>query len=172
MNPIKSLARPLVAAPFVVTGIETLRNPGPRAEQVAPLIKPLADRAPWLPSDDPETLVRIEGALSLGTGVLFALGRFQRLTTLLLAAQLVPAVLTEHKFWGAGDPNEKASERAQALKNFGLLGALLMVGTAPTKRRPVTALKHTAREAKLQAKAARADAGRRAERTRRKIATR
>ncbi|MFC6934423.1 hypothetical protein ACFQHO_31480 [Actinomadura yumaensis] len=67
MRPITTLARPFVAAPYIMTGLETLRDPRTRAEQVAPTVKPIADRVDWLPKD-PETLVRIEGALSLGTG--------------------------------------------------------------------------------------------------------
>jgi uncharacterized membrane protein YphA (DoxX/SURF4 family) len=123
MQIIRTIARPLVAAPFMVTGLETLRNPVPRAEKVAPTLKPLADRVSWLPSKDPETLVRIQGAISLGAGALFTLGRFQRLTTLLLAAEVVPALLTEHQFWKEDDPDRRVTERALMLKNAGLFGA-------------------------------------------------
>ena len=42
-----------MAAPFVVTGIETLRDPGRRAERIAPVIKPLADRCPGSPARTP-----------------------------------------------------------------------------------------------------------------------
>jgi uncharacterized membrane protein YphA (DoxX/SURF4 family) len=121
----------------MVTGLETLRNPAPRADKVAPALKPLADRVSWLPSKDPETLVRVQAAIGLGAGALFALGRFQRLTTLLLAAELVPALLTEHRFWGEDDPDRRALERAQMLKNAGLFGALLYAGAAPSRHRPV-----------------------------------
>lgn len=172
MRPIRTLARPLVAAPFVVTGIETLRDPGPRADRVAPMLKPLADRVSWLPSDDPERLVRLQGALSLGTGALLAVGRFQRLTTFLLAGQLVPALLAEHRFWTERDPERRASERSQFLKTAGLFGALLLAGGAPTRRRPVRAAKAGVHEARLQAALARSEAGRKAERARRKAARR
>ena len=170
MQLIKTIARPLVAAPFVVAGVETLRNPGPRAEEIAPVIKPYADRVSWLPSKDPETLVRMQGALSLGTGALLAMGRFQRLATLLLTAQLVPALLTEHRFWSEEDPERRVSERSQLLKTAALFGALLIAGTAPGRRRPVRAAKAGAREARLQAALAKSEVGRRAERTCRKAA--
>ena len=87
------MARPLVAAPYIMTGLDAIRDPRERAEQVGPAVKPVADRIEWMPKD-PETLVRIEGAISLGTGALLLTGRFRRLTTLLLAAQLVPALAT------------------------------------------------------------------------------
>src|SRR4051812_30140442 len=137
MQIIRTLARPLVAAPFMVTGLETLRNPAPRADQVAPALKPLADRVSWLPSKDPETLVRLQGAIGLGAGALFALGKFQRLTTLLLAAEVLPALLTEHRFWKEDDPDRRTSERTQMLKNAGLFGALLYAGAQPSRVRPV-----------------------------------
>jgi uncharacterized membrane protein YphA (DoxX/SURF4 family) len=168
MRIIRMIARPLVAAPFVVTGLETLRNPGPRAEKAAPILKPLADRVSWLPSKDPETLVRMQGALSVGAGTLLALGRFQRLTTLLLAAEMVPGLLTEHRFWDEDDPARRGTERALLLRDAGLFGALLIAGTAPIDHHPVRAAKAGLHEARLQAAVARSEAGRRAERARRK----
>jgi uncharacterized membrane protein YphA (DoxX/SURF4 family) len=172
MQIIRTIARPFVAAPFMVTGLETLRNPTPRAEKVAPTLKPLADRVSWLPSKDPETLVRIQGAVSVGAGVLFAMGRFQRLTALLLAAELVPSLLTENRFWSEDDADQRAAERAMMLKNAGLFGALVYAAAAPSRHRPVKAARTGLREARLQAAIARAEAGRKAERARRKAAKR
>jgi uncharacterized membrane protein YphA (DoxX/SURF4 family) len=172
MQIIRTIARPLVAAPFMVTGLETLRNPAPHADRVAPVLKPLADRVSWLPSKDPETLVRIQGAVGLGAGALFALGRFQRLTTLMLAAEMVPALLTEHRFWKEDDPDRRAVQQAMMLKNAGLFGALLYAGAAPCQHRPVKAAKAGLHEARMQAAIAKAEAGRKAERARRKAAKR
>ncbi|MFC6878568.1 MULTISPECIES: DoxX family membrane protein [Actinomadura] len=150
MRPITTLARPFVAAPYIMTGLETLRDPRTRAEQVAPTVKPIADRVDWLPKD-PETLVRIEGALSLGTGALLLTGKFRRLTTLLLAAQLVPSLATEHRYWTEDDPERRASERSHLLKNASLFGALLMVATEP-RRSPRTAeLRRQVHDAQVRA---------------------
>jgi uncharacterized membrane protein YphA (DoxX/SURF4 family) len=153
MQLFSALARPFVAAPFVVTGIENLRNPGPRADQVAPVVKPIVDHLEWLPTKDPETLVRLQGALSLGAGALLALGKFKRLTTLLLAAQLVPALLTEHRYWTEDDPERRASERSHLLKNAGLFGALLLVATEPRKHPRVEALRRQAHDTRIKARA-------------------
>lgn len=172
MQIIRTIARPLVAAPFMVTGLETLRNPSPRADHVAPALKPLADRVSWLPSKDPETLVRIQGAVTLGAGALFAMGRLQRLTALLLAAELVPELLTEHRFWTEDDSDSRASERTQLLRAAGLFGALVYAAVEPSRHRPVKAARAGLHEARLQAVIARAEAGRKAERARRKAAGR
>jgi uncharacterized membrane protein YphA (DoxX/SURF4 family) len=148
MQPIRSLARPLVALPFVVAGLETLRDPSPRAEQVAPTVKSIADRMDWLPTKDPVALVRFQAALSVGTGALLTLGRFKRLTTLLLTAQMVPSLLTEHHYWTEDDPERRASERSHLLKNLSLFGALLIMTTEPRRR---SALARRTRDARIKA---------------------
>ena len=153
MRPITTLARPLVAAPYIITGLETLRDPGPRAEQVAPAVKPIADRLEWLPTKDPEALVRFQGALSLGTGMLLLTGRLRRTTAFLLAAQLVPALATEHRYWTEDDPERRVSERSHLLKSAGLFGALLMVAAAPGRPQRTAELRRALREARTQAEA-------------------
>jgi uncharacterized membrane protein YphA (DoxX/SURF4 family) len=151
MRPFSTLARSLVAAPFVVTGIENLRNPGPRADQVGPVMKPIVDRLDWLPTKDPESLVRLQGALSLSAGALLTLGRFKRLSTLLLAAQMVPVLLTEHHYWTEDDPERRADQRSQLLKSASLFGALLLVATEPRKHPRVQALRRQAHDTRIKA---------------------
>ncbi|MEU8341334.1 DoxX family protein [Spirillospora sp. NPDC048832] len=143
------MARPLVAAPYITTGLDAIRDPRERAERVGPAVKPVADRIEWMPKD-PETLVRIEGAISLGTGALLLTGRFRRLTTLLLAAQLVPALATEHRFWTEDDPERRADERAHLLKNAALFGALLMAATEPRRPPRAAELRRAVRESQIR----------------------
>ncbi|TMQ92451.1 DoxX family membrane protein [Actinomadura soli] len=152
MRPFTTLARPFVAAPFIMNGLDAVRDPRERAERVGPVVKPVADRIDWLPKDA-ETLVRLQGALSLGTGALLLTGRFRRLTTLLLAAQMVPVLATEHRYWSEDDPEHRASERSHLLKNAGLFGALLMVASEP-RRTPRTAeIRRQARETQIKSAA-------------------
>lgn len=149
MRPFTTMARPLVAAPYIMTGLDAIRDPRERAEQVGPAVKPVADRIEWMPKD-PETLVRIEGAISLGTGALLLTGRFRRLTTLLLAAQLVPALATEHRYWTEDDPERRASERSHLLKNAALFGALLMAATEPRRPPRAAELRRALRETQIK----------------------
>ncbi|QFG25083.1 DoxX family protein [Actinomadura sp. WMMB 499] len=149
MRPFTTLARPFVAAPFIMTGLDAMRDPRERAERVAPAAKPVADRFDWLPKD-PESLVRMQGALSVGTGALLLTGRFRRLTTLLLAAQVVPAMATEHRYWTVDDPDERANERAHLLKNAGLFGALLMVAAEPRRAPRLAEVRRAARETQIK----------------------
>ncbi|WP_064743497.1 DoxX family protein [Actinomadura rifamycini] len=145
MRPFTTLARPFVAAPFIMTGLDAMRDPRERAERVGPAAKPVTDRLEWLPKD-PEALVRMQGALSVGTGALLLTGRFRRLTALLLAAQVVPALATEHRYWTEDDPDARANERAHLLKNAGLFGALLMVAAEPRRAPRLAEVRRAARE--------------------------
>ena len=123
MTVVRRLARPMLASVFVWGGMEALRNPEPKepaADRVGPSI---AAKIPYLP-EDPETLVKLNAAVQLGAGSLLALGRFPRLSSMLLAGSLVPTTLAGHRFWEEKDPEERYRQRGNFLKNVGLLGGL------------------------------------------------
>lgn len=124
----------MVSAIFLTGGLDTLRDPAPKASAAEPVAPALAARLPWL-SDDPRSLVTANAAVQVGAGALFALGRLPRLSSLLLAASLVPTTATEHRFWEESDPALRAQQRAQFLKNLGLLGGLLLAAV-DTEGRP------------------------------------
>ncbi|HEY7718455.1 MAG TPA: DoxX family protein [Pedococcus sp.] len=133
MSLIRRVARPMLAAMFVVGGLDQLRHPGKQAQKVAPL----ADRAApvlGLPND-PELLVRANGAAMVGGGVLFAMGVVPRVTSMVLAGTLVPTTYAGHPFWEAKDPATRAQQRTAFLKNLGILGGLLLA-TVDTEGRP------------------------------------
>lgn len=134
MTVVRRLARPLLAASFVSGGVDVLRDPGakvPAAERVAP---PIAARLPYLP-EDPEQLVRINAAAQVGAGVLLSLGRFPRLSSLILALSVIPTTLAGHRFWEEDDPVKRKQQRLHFLKNLGLLGGLLLAAV-DTEGRP------------------------------------
>ncbi|MGH3319989.1 MAG: DoxX family protein [Streptosporangiaceae bacterium] len=131
---VRSIARPMLAAVFVTGGLDALRNPGPRAKRSEPVTDMMTRSIPNLPRD-PETLVRINAAVHIGTGVVFALGKFPRLTPLVLAATLVPTTLGGHRFWEEEDAQQRAHQRTHFLKNTGLLGGLLFAAAAGKGRR-------------------------------------
>ncbi|MFP5317206.1 MAG: DoxX family protein [Acidimicrobiia bacterium] len=130
----RRLARPLLASVFVNGGIETLRNPGPRAELAEPVTGKIGEPAP-LP-DDPDQLVKANAVVQVVGGVLLAVGKLRRLAAVALAVSLVPTTLAGHRFWEAEDPAEKAQQQTQFAKNMGLLGGLILAavdtGGAPS----------------------------------------
>ncbi|MER7010567.1 DoxX family protein [Saccharopolyspora sp. NPDC000359] len=126
---IRRLARPMLAAVFIYGGIGSLRDAPNHAKAAAPLLEkagPIKDSLPDKVPTDPETLVRIDGAVKIGAGAMLALGKFPRLAALLLAGSTVPTTLAAHSFWEISDPQERANQQVHFLKNVGLLGGLLL----------------------------------------------
>jgi uncharacterized membrane protein YphA (DoxX/SURF4 family) len=127
---VRRIARPLLAAPFVFGGIETLRNPQSRVPGARPVVEKVTEQAdkalPVQLPRDVEQWVKIDAAVKVGAGLLFALGRFPRLAAVLLSASVVPTTLAGHRFWEKDDPQEKTGHLIHFLKNLGLLGGLLL----------------------------------------------
>ena len=171
MTVVRRLARPLLSSMFVTGGLDSLRHPDTKAaaaEQVGP---PIAKRLPYLP-EDPESLVRINGAVQVGAGLMLALGRFPRLSAALLAGSLVPTTLAAHRFWDEEDETRRAQQRIHFFKNLSMLGGLILAAV-DTEGRPSLAwrarhathhaavsTRRTRRAAKLNAKLAARDARR------------
>lgn len=118
----RSLSRALVAAPFIVGGIQALRSSQRLAPAAGDVADTLAEQVGLLA--DPETLVKVNAAVQIGGGVLLALGLAPRLTSIALAASLVPTTLEGHRFWEAkGD--DRHQQMMQFAKNAGMLGGLI-----------------------------------------------
>ncbi|HEX8496831.1 MAG TPA: DoxX family membrane protein [Actinomycetales bacterium] len=124
MSAVRRIARPLLAATFIAGGLDAYRHPAPRAKAAAPLIAKLPPQL-GLP-DDPELLVRINAAAMAGAGGLLALGRFPRLSALVLAATIVPTTVVGHPFWQVKDPVARKQQQQHFMKNLGLLGGALL----------------------------------------------
>lgn len=158
----------MLASIFVVGGLDALRHPGPRVAKAATFADKVA--APLGLPEDPELLVRANGAAMVAGGGLLALGRFPRLAAAVLAGSLLPTTAAGHPFWVEQDPAVRAQQRTQFLKNLGLLGGLLLAAV-DTEGRPGLAYRAgmastaagrvartTRREARHLARAARREA--------------
>jgi uncharacterized membrane protein YphA (DoxX/SURF4 family) len=121
----RRIARPLLAAVFIADGIDSLRDPERKAKAAQAVTVPLARRVPAVP-DDPELLVRLNGTVQVGAGVLLAVGRFRRLAALALIASIVPTTYAAHRFWEEDDDVIRADQQVHFLKNVGLLGGLVL----------------------------------------------
>jgi uncharacterized membrane protein YphA (DoxX/SURF4 family) len=124
----------MLSAIFISGGLDALRNPKskvPAAEDVAP---PIAAKLPYLPQD-PEQLVKINGAVQVGAGAMLALGRFPRLSSMLLAGSIIPTTIAGHRFWEEDEPGPRAQQQIHFFKNVGLLGGL-MLAAVDTEGRP------------------------------------
>lgn len=179
VNPVRFLARPMLASMFVVGGLDSLRNPQPKvpaADQVTgQLTDQLGDNVPAPIQDaDTETLVRANGAAQVVGGTLLALGKLPRLSAAVLAATLVPTTMAGHRFWEETDEAQRANQQIHFFKNVSMMGGLLITamdtqGKPGLAWRAGHAVEHagmaadrTKREAKLATKLARAEAKSRA----------
>jgi uncharacterized membrane protein YphA (DoxX/SURF4 family) len=125
MLTVRTLIRPLLAAPFVVGGSSALKQPKPAADKSADVSVPIAGNV-GLPTD-PVTLVKVNALVQIGGGIVLALGWFPRLVSLVLGASLVPTTIAGHRFWAARDKGERELQAMQFAKNAGILGGLLAV---------------------------------------------
>jgi putative oxidoreductase len=137
MKPVRSAARAMLGAIFVVSGVRNLMNPDPQVEptkRVTDRVAPLIERVdPRLPTD-PRTLVQIKSAVDVLAGLLLATGHVTRPAAAVLAANLVPTTLAGHPFWSY-PKEERRPQQVHFLKNLGLLGGLLLAAS-DTEGRP------------------------------------
>lgn len=134
MSLLRLVGRPLLASMFVSGGLQSLRAPEELAPTAESVVRPVTDRVPALP-DRTEEVVRLTGAVQVAAGLLLATGRVPRVAALAIAATLVPTTLAAHRFWEAEDPDERAQQRVQFLKNASMLGGL-MIAAADTEGNP------------------------------------
>ena len=123
MTPTRWLSRPLLSSMFVAGGIDAIRNASEKVKVAEPITRHLTDRG--VPFET-ATLVQINGAVQVAGGLMLASGRFPRVAALALAASLVPTTLAGHRFWEEEDPEVRARQRIQFLKNASMLGGLLL----------------------------------------------
>lgn len=71
--------------------------------------------------------VLVSGAMALAGGVMIAAGIWGDLGALLLVAFLIPTAFLMHPFWKVDDPQAKAGEQAQFMKNVALIGGSLVL---------------------------------------------
>ena len=124
MTVVRRIARPMLAAIFVTSGLDALLHPAERAKIAAPLVTKLS--GPLNLPDDPELMVRANGATMVAAGTMLGLGTFPRVAAMALACALVPTTYTAHAFWTVKDPAARAQQKAHFLKNVGLLGGVLL----------------------------------------------
>jgi putative oxidoreductase len=114
------LPRALMAGIFLNGGINTFsaaeKKTGP-AEKLG------------LPN--PEQMVRFDSAAKVAGAAAMTLGILPRLAATGLSISLIPTTLGAHRFWELEDPQQRATQLTQFLKNAGLLGGLLLIALWP-----------------------------------------
>ena len=159
MTAVRRIARPLLAAVFVDQGVDQFRHPAKQVEAARPVVSTLA--GPLRLPDDPELLIRANGAAMATAGTLLAFGRLPRVAATVLALSTVPTTYAAHPFWSESDPEKRRQTKLHFLKNLGLLGGVLLA-SVDTEGRPGLAWRsqRAAKDAKRAARLAKRDARR------------
>lgn len=125
MSLSRRIARPMLASIFIAGGLDAVRRPETKVKAAEAVTVPLIRTASWVP-EDPEVLVRVNGAVQVGAGVLLAAGKFRRLAAIALIGSIIPTTYAGHRFWEEIDDVSRAQQRTHFLKNLGLLGGLIL----------------------------------------------
>ncbi len=143
MTLVRAIGRTMLSSYFVLSGIRAIRNPEefvadaqPVADRLVPAIKRYApaEVGGFVP-EDTATLVRVNGAVQVAGGLAMATGKGRRLGAGLLALSMIPSTLARHPFWTRDDPQQKAHDRHQFVKNVSLLGGVI-IAARDTEGRP------------------------------------
>ncbi|WP_068275208.1 DoxX family protein [Aldersonia kunmingensis] len=126
---LRMAARALTGVSYAYFGYETIQKPRPRVKMAAPALAKAREIAP-LPVDD-ETLVRINGAVQVGSGALLTMGVLPRLSAAALIGSLVPTTVAGHPFWQLEDPAARTMQLMQFMKNTAMIGGLVALVATP-----------------------------------------
>ncbi len=111
------IARVLLSAMFIRSGIAHLTRSGPMAEY--------AKAVGHIPA--PQLAVIVSGLMLLLGGLSLLLGFHPRIGAALVFVFLVVAAFTMHAYWKETDPMARAGQDAQFWKNITLAGATLWI---------------------------------------------
>lgn len=136
MNFIRVFARPLLASVFIVEAIDALRHPDAHVEKLQPVdgvIDKAGDAIPAMPTNR-RTLVRLHAGITLGAGLLFALGKAPRTSATVLALASAPAAVI-------ANPLRTKEQRSKNLPNLlARAAAIAGLSFAATDRRGAPSL--------------------------------
>jgi len=118
MKLLYAIARPLVAAIFILGGGEVLREPGRRTQVAASMGVP-----------QPELAVRANALVMVVAGAALALGIFPRWAAAALAGSLVPTTVAGHPFWKEQDHEKRMGQLTHFMKNLSMLGGLVFIAS-------------------------------------------
>jgi uncharacterized membrane protein YphA (DoxX/SURF4 family) len=151
---VRVLARPLLASSFVLTGLDRLRNTDATATALRPTLDRIAKAVPSAASatGNEQRVAKVLGAAHLGAAVLLGIGRFSRLSALVLVVTSSLNAVVEFNNADSSTSKARKDRRNQLIKNVSLVGAVL-IAAVDTNGRPSWAWRaeHFAEDARRNA---------------------
>ena len=136
MNVLRAFARPMLAASFVLDGVDALTRPArhvERFEKVSPLLEKVG--LPPVLTSDARMLTRACGAVSVAAGLGLATSRAPRTCAAVLAGLNIPLTLVNNPVWAVkGKEARKAA--LSGLARGGAVGAGLLLAAVDREGRP------------------------------------
>ena len=136
MNVLRAFARPMLAASFVLDGVDALTRPArhvERFEKVSPLLEKVG--LPPVLTSDARMLTRACGAVSVAAGLGLATSRAPRTCAAVLAGLNIPLTLVNNPVWAIEDAAARA-EAVSGLVRGGAVGAGLLLAAVDRGGRP------------------------------------
>lgn len=154
MTLVRVLARPLLASSFVLTGLDRLRNTDAAGTALRPTLDRVTKMVPSAASvaSDEQRVAKVLGAAHVGAAVLLGIGRFSRLSALVLVGTSTLNAVVEFNSADSSTAKARKDRRNQLLKNISLIGAVLLAAV-DTNGRPSWAWRaeHFAEDARRNA---------------------
>lgn len=126
MSLIRHAARTMLASYFIAAGLDAVRDPDAKIDDLGDVAEGVARKIGSLPDDDPAATIRANGAIQMGAGLALATDTLTRPAALALAGTLVPGAAA-NRFWEA-DGAERKTKLMALLKELALFGGLVVVG--------------------------------------------
>lgn len=125
MSPIRFIARPMLAAGYIINGVDRLRRPEAAAASIGPLLTQ-ARKQVDIPLDAP-TIARVSGAAQVAAGSLLAIGRFPRISaSILVGTYLLDTVGERLSAEKATSKEDKKDRNERTLIRTSMLGGALL----------------------------------------------
>lgn len=134
MSPIRFIARPMLAAGYIINGVDRLRRPEAATASIGPLLTQARKRVD-IPLDAP-TIARVTGAAQVAAGSLLAIGRFPRISaSILVGTYLLDTVGERLSVEKATSKEDKKARNERTLLRTSMLGGALLA-SVDTAGRP------------------------------------
>ncbi|WP_371174387.1 DoxX family membrane protein [Buchananella felis] len=138
MSLLSALARPLLAIPFILEGIDAITRPEPHADLVLEATETMEKKAgtPPLTRADAVLFSRVGGVVSVAAAGALLLGKRPRTAACVLAALNVATAVVRYPFWRAATRGERDEHLAGLARAGAVTGGLLLAsadrGGAPS----------------------------------------